>query len=124
MVMNADWTIVAAILSLSPQAISGLLPPSSSASGLTCAAAPAINFWPTSVEPVNVILRQSGPMCQPLSMPPITALIAMRGPHSISLRLISRAAERLNFLASILAERPSRVSGFLGLIWARKNGTR
>ena len=37
-----------------------LLPPSSSVTRLTCAAAPAITRVPTSVEPVKTILRTSG----------------------------------------------------------------
>ena len=37
-----------------------LLPPSSSVTRLTCAAAPAITRVPTSVDPVNTILRTSG----------------------------------------------------------------
>ncbi len=37
-----------------------LLPPSSSVTRLTCAAAPAMTRLPTSVEPVNTILRTSG----------------------------------------------------------------
>src|ERR1700737_1028545 len=37
-----------------------LLPPSSRVTRLTCAAAPAITLVPTSVDPVNTILRTSG----------------------------------------------------------------
>ena len=49
-----------------------LLPPSSSVTRLICLAAPAITPMPTSVEPVNTILRTSGwvtnrsPITEPL----------------------------------------------------------
>ena len=49
-----------------------LLPPSSSVTRLTCLAAPAITWVPTSVEPVNTILRTPGwvtkrsPITEPL----------------------------------------------------------
>ena len=46
--------------SQSANTILALLPPSSSVTRLTWAAAPAITLVPTSVEPVNTILRTSG----------------------------------------------------------------
>ena len=52
--------------SQSAKTMLALLPPSSSVTRLTCAAAPAITFLPTSVDPVNTILRHAGMGDKPL----------------------------------------------------------
>ncbi len=56
---NTDPGAVAAAFSRSESANTtlALLPPSSSVTGLTCAAHPAATCLPTSVDPVNTILR-------------------------------------------------------------------
>ena len=51
---------MASLKSASSNTSTGACPPNSSESGLTCFAAPSINFFPTSVEPVKEIFRQSG----------------------------------------------------------------
>src|SRR3954464_876079 len=65
-----DWPVLRNFASITPSTalarsassntIAGALPPNSSESFFTSRAAPAISFWPTSVEPVNVIFLQIG----------------------------------------------------------------
>ena len=59
---NTPYGAVAAAFSTSASAktMFALLPPSSRVTRLTWAAHPAMTAWPTSVEPVNTILRTSG----------------------------------------------------------------
>ena len=59
---NTPYGAVAAAFSRSQSSktMLALLPPSSSVTRLTCLAAPAITWVPTSVDPVNTTLRTSG----------------------------------------------------------------
>ena len=65
---NTAYGAVAAACSRSASAKTtfALLPPSSSVTGLTCRAQPAMICWPTSVEPVKTILAHVGVVDEPL----------------------------------------------------------